>query len=123
MFYCLVAGSRTFNDYALLKNKLDAILSNHAPYVTIVSGGAKGADALAEQYADECGYEKKIFFANWDLYGKRAGYLRNRQMHEYISQFENRGIVCFWDGKSKGTSQNFQLAKEFNNQIKIVRFE
>ena len=67
MFYCLVAGSRTFNDYALLKNKLDAILSNHAPYVTIVSGGAKGADALAEQSADECGYEKKIFFANSDL--------------------------------------------------------
>lgn len=47
MFYCLVIGSRGFDNYPLLKSELDKLLVNHHS-VTIVSGCAKGADTLAE---------------------------------------------------------------------------
>ena len=52
MFYALIVGSRTFNDYSLLIEKCDYYLSNYTDIV-IVSGGAKGADALAKRYAQD----------------------------------------------------------------------
>lgn len=120
-FFCLVVGSRTFNDYDLLCNKLDHLLQNQDKIV-IVSGGAKGADSLAERYAKEHNYELIIFPAKWDELGKRAGYVRNTEMHEFISHFSKRGCVAFWDGKSKGTKHNFDLAKKHNTTIKTIRF-
>ncbi len=121
MFYCIVAGSRTFSDYSLLSQKLNTFLANQET-ITIISGGAKGADTLAKRYAIEHNLPYKEFLPNWNANGKSAGFLRNRQMHAFASQFENRGCVCFWDGKSRGTSHNFQLAKEFRTPIRVVRF-
>ena len=121
MFYLIVAGSRTFNDYEILSNKLDALLVNQTE-VTIVSGGAKGADTLAEHYAKQHNYPLKVFNADWNTYGKSAGYRRNEQMHKFISQFENRGCVCFWDGSSKGTQHNFKLAEQFKTPLRICKF-
>lgn len=120
MFYCLVAGSRTFTDYPLLSYKLDTLLANQTD-VTIISGGAFGADALAIRYAKEHGYPYKIFKAQWDLYGKAAGFKRNEQMHRYIAQFPNRGCVCFWNGTSKGTAHNFKLAEQYKTPLRIVK--
>lgn len=122
MFYCLVAGSRTITDYNYIKEILDYFLQNKSE-ITIVSGGARGVDSLAERYAKERNYGLKIFPANWDKYGKQAGYIRNDEMHKYISQFSDRGIVAFWDGKSKGTAHNFGLATKYDTPIKIVRME
>ncbi len=121
-FYCLVVGSRTFEDYELMKNKLDYFLSNHGKKVVIVSGGAKGADSLAKRYAKDKGFEYVEFPADWENLGKTAGYIRNEQMHKYISKAAKRGVVAFWDGESKGTAHNFTLAKRYSNPIKTVIF-
>lgn len=121
-FFCLIVGGRNFNNYDLLKRKLDKILQNQNK-VFIISGGARGADTLAEKYAKEKGYGFKVFIANWDKYGKSAGYIRNTQMHDFINHFLNRGMVAFWDGKSKGTKQNFDLAKRYYTPIRIIRFD
>lgn len=83
-FYCLVVGSRSITDYAFVRAKLDEILAPYAPDIVIVSGGARGVDSLAEAYAEERGYIKAIFPADWDRYGKSAGYRRNVQMHKYL---------------------------------------
>lgn len=122
MFYVLVAGSRTFNDYDMMLQQLDHLLQHHAPNVVIVSGGAKGADSLAEHYANEKGYRNHIMPAQWDLYGKSAGYRRNEEMHQYIARFPNRGVVCFWDGESRGTAHNFELCKQYDSPLRIVQF-
>lgn len=119
MFYCLVVGSRTFRDYGLLAEKLDALLCNQSE-VTIVSGGAKGADSLAEEYAEDRGYECVVFPAYWNEYGKVAGYIRNKEMHAFIAQFEKRGCVAFWNGQSKGTRHNFELAKKYNTPLRVI---
>ena len=121
-FFCLVVGSRQFNNYDLLYDKLDFLLQNQNGRVIIVHGGCRGADLLAERYAQHRGYEQITFLAEWENYGKRAGYIRNRKMHEFIAHFPKRGVVAFWDGKSKGTAHSFELAKEFRNNLKIIRF-
>lgn len=121
MFYLLVAGSRSFTDYQFLSASLDKLLVNQSE-VTVVSGGARGADTLAERYAHERGYQVRIFPADWNRFGKSAGYRRNRQMHEFIAQFSDRGCVCFWDGNSRGTAHNFDLANEFHTPLRIIRF-
>ena len=133
-FYILVVGSRTITDYELVSNFLDYLLGDIPlqSHVVVVSGGAKGVDTLAEMYANECGFELKTFPLTKDdwyitdtktckkKYNKKAGYDRNKKMHEYIAQFPNRGVVAFWDGESKGTLHSVELAKQYNNPIKLV---
>ena len=118
-FYCLIVGSRYFSDYGLLAAKCDLLLRNWGS-VVIVSGGARGADVLAKRYAMDRGYCYKELPADWDTYGRCAGYIRNRAMHEYISTHAKRGVIAFWDGKSRGTSQSFSLAKSYSNPLRVV---
>lgn len=119
MFYCLIVGSRYFTDYPYFAGEMDHLLQNQEK-VTIVSGGAKGTDTMAKLYAEERGYPYREFPADWSQ-GRSAGYRRNWQMHEYISQFPQRGCVAFWNGDpDSGTAHSFRLAKEFCNPLKIV---
>ena len=121
-FHCLIVGSRGYTDYASFKAKCDALLADKTD-IEIVSGGASGTDTLAERYAHEHGYSLQVFPADWSRYGKRAGYVRNREMHSYISTFADRGVIAFWDGRSKGTAKSFALSKEFDNPLRIVRID
>ena len=121
-FHCLIVGSRGYTDYDAFKAKCDALLADKTD-IEIVSGGASGTDAMAERYARELGYSLQIFPAEWSRYGKRTGYVRNREMHAYISTFPERGVIAFWDGQSKGTAQSFALAKELDNPIRIIRID
>jgi len=117
MFKVIIAGSRTFNDYELLKTKLDHILKNKKDIV-IISGTANGADKLGERYAKEKGYEVIRMPANWELYGKRSGYIRNEEMAKVAD-----GCVIFWDGISKGSKHMADLAEKYKLQLKIIKFE
>ena len=119
-FFCIVIGSRSFTDYELMSAKLDHLLQNHSK-VVIISGGAKGADALAERYAKEHDMPVIVFPAKWEELGKMAGYIRNKEMHEFASKMPKRGCIAFWDGKSKGTQHSFKIARECNTPIKIIK--
>ena len=111
-----VVGSRTFNDYDLLKSKLDQI-HNKKPITLIISGGAKGADSLAEKWAKENHIEVLIFLPEWDKYGKKAGYLRNEDI------IKNCDVaLAFWDEVSKGTLSSINLAKKYGKSCLIVKF-
>lgn len=113
----IIAGGRYFNNYELLKEKVDYFLSNESGDIEIVSGKARGADSLGEKYAKEKGYPVKEFPAKWNEYGKRAGYLRNEEMALYATH-----CVCFWDGKSKGTKHMIDLAKKSNLNLRVVSY-
>ena len=65
-FKVIIAWSRTFKRYDLLKLKLNRILANVVDEIVIISGTAKGADKLGEKYANEMGYEIMLFPADWD---------------------------------------------------------
>lgn len=112
----IIAGSRDFSDYEKLKEVCDYMLSRQTD-VEIVSGAARGADILGEQYAKEKGHSLKQFPAEWDKFGKRAGYLRNEDMAKYSD-----ALIAFWDGKSKGTEHMINLAKKHNLKVKVHKF-
>lgn len=121
-----VIGSRKFEDYDLLKKELDKIYNISC----IVSGGASGADSLAENYAEENNIETLIYKADWNdmsepcvvgknpygEYNKLAGFKRNTQIVEDADL-----IVAFWDGISKGTKDSIDKAKKLNKKIIVVR--
>ena len=112
----IVAGTRDFYDYELLEYKLNRLLVNLKD-VEIVSGNAGGADSLGERYALEHELKLTKFPADWTKYGKRAGYIRNKQMAEYA-----QCLVAFWDGVSRGTKLMIDLAHEYKLQVRVIKF-
>lgn len=112
----IVAGCRDFNNYDYLKAKLSILLSNFKPNdLEIVSGGAKGADALGERFAREFGIKVKVFKAEWKKYGNRAGPLRNEEMAKYADV-----LVAFWDNSSPGTKNMITNMNKEGKPLRIV---
>ena len=122
--FMLIAGSRDFGNYAEMEKVCDKIIADKQPSsITIISGGARGADKLAELYAQKKNYKIKIFPAKWNIYGRSAGYKRNEEMQQFLAQQINRCVVCFWDGSSPGTAHNFPLAKKLNNELFVYNYK
>jgi hypothetical protein len=99
----LVCGGRDFSDYNLVSLTLN-------PYgcidLKIIHGAAKGADSLAQRWAKDNGYPDEAYPANWDKYGKRAGYIRNVQM---LNEGKPDLVIAFPGGK--GTQMMINLAE------------
>lgn len=118
-----IVGSRTFNDYEMLKTFIGQTFENESELfqgkeVEVISGGARGADKLGEQFAKEKGYGLTVFKAEWDKYGKSAGFRRN------VDIIKNCDICfAFWDGESHGTQHDIQLCEEYNKRCFICRFD
>lgn len=120
MIKVIIAGTRDFNDYDFLKKNVDYFLQGINPNneeIEIVSGNARGADKLGERYAKEHNLPVKLFPANWDKYGKRAGYLRNQEMANYSDM-----LIAFWDEKSKGTKHMIDIAKKQGLTVIVVGY-
>ncbi len=122
MMRIVIAGSREFDDYELLKGTLNHILDEQTASVELVAGHAKGADLLAEKYARENGLPIHIIKPDWKAYGRAAGPIRNRQMLDYAKE-ESPLVVAFWDGKSKGTRNTIETARSLGIAVEIVRFD
>ena len=121
MMRIVIAGSRGFQDYALLDQTLDRILDKQIEPVELVSGHAKGADLLAERFAKENDLPIHIIKPDWKTYGRAAGPIRNRQMLDYAME-ELSLVVAFWDGKSKGTKNTINTAKSLGIPVEIILF-
>lgn len=113
----IIAGGRTFTNLALMTEKLDALLVYTTEPVTIISGTANGADKLGEQYARLRGYEVEQYPAQWDVYGRSAGYKRNEQMAGVAT-----ACVVFWDGESKGSKHMIDLATKRKLQLRVIQY-
>lgn len=77
----LVCGGRDYRDRDRVYAALDKVRAKY-PDIQLLHGGADGADSLAEDWADVSGVGQTVFLAQWDLYGKRAGPMRNQRMLE-----------------------------------------
>jgi hypothetical protein len=73
---------------------------------------------LGEKYAKEEGFDLEIYPAQWDKYGKSAGFRRNEQMAKIAD-----ALIAFWDGKSHGTKHMIDIMNEKNLQVKVVEYE
>lgn len=109
----IIAGSRQIIDYQIV---VDALINANFVVTQVVSGTARGVDKLGEQWAIKNNIPIKRFPANWDRYGKSAGYIRNEQMAEYAE-----GLVAIWNGYSKGTGHMIDLARKHKLVVYIHR--
>jgi hypothetical protein len=114
-FRVIVAGSRTFGDFALLVRKLDSLLAGKSLPVCIISGAARGADQLGEKYASMRGLDLVRMPAEWDRDGKSAGFKRNTRMAQTAD-----ALVAFWDGKSRGTKHMIAEAHKKNLNVRVI---
>lgn len=105
-----VIGSRSFTDYEKLKTILEGY-----PITEIVSGGAIGADSLAERYATEKGLDLTLFYPDWKAFGPAAGPIRNERIVERADE-----VFAFWDMKSKGTLNSIGHAHKQKKVCHII---
>jgi len=101
----LIAGSRDITDYQILLDTVKKVPSFFDGVTNIISGKARGADALGERYANRNDLPLLQYPANWDTHGKAAGYIRNKQMVEVADR-----CLVLWDGSSKGSLHTINLA-------------
>lgn len=112
-----VVGSRNLTDYGLVHVALSRYLDEYGDSLVIVSGGAKGADSLAAQFAREHGLQLVEYLPDWNRYGKSAGFRRNWTIWQ-----DAEAGVAFWDGVSRGTAHSFDIAAKQGKPIEIVHF-
>lgn len=114
-----VIGSRTFADK---KRLYDVLNKNKDKIKLIISGGARGADTLATEWAKDYGVPYLVFPACWHdengEYDRGAGFRRNYYIIKYCDV-----CLAFWDLKSNGTAHSLDIAKQLNKPIKIISFQ
>jgi hypothetical protein len=113
-----IIGGRDFSDFELMKKHLEEIKGDlNMKISAVISGGAKGADSLGKKWADENNVETLIFKAEWQIYGRGAGPVRNRKII-YHADF----VIAFWDGESRGTANSINICKNTNTRYKIIKY-
>ena len=91
----IIAGCRNYNNYDVAKVCIEYYLSN---------------------IQKENGLKVEKYPANWEKYGKSAGPKRNEEMANKCDY-----VICFWDGKSKGTKSMIDFAKKYKKPIRIIK--
>lgn len=110
----IIAGGREFDNFELLCSVMSKVKT---PVEEVVCGGARGADELGQLWALERSIAVKYFPADWDRYGKSAGYRRNEQMADYAD-----ALLAFWDGESRGTKHMIDIATKAELLVHVVRY-
>jgi hypothetical protein len=109
-----IVGSRGFDDYEMLKREVSKNI-DISKITEIISGGAKGADTLAEKFANEKGILMTVIKPNWS-HGKGAGIIRNKTIVESADT-----VFAFWDGDSKGTKNSIGLGDRLGKQMYVIK--
>ena len=102
-----VIGSRE-----LKVNNLEKYLPEEV--TEIVSGGARGIDTSAREYALKNNIKLKEFLPEYEKYGRAAPLKRNMQIIDYADM-----VLAFWDGKSRGTKFVIDNCKRIGKRVKI----
>lgn len=119
----LVCGSRHFHDYDKLYSEINGILfdkGNYEDYAMvscIISGHAKGADTLGEQYAKNNNIPLEIYPADWNKHGKAAGPIRNKQM---LDEGKPDLVIAFMAKDSRGTKNMVNQATKAGVEVKVI---
>lgn len=107
----IIAGSREGVPAFEVHN---AILESGFAITQVVSGAARGVDSIGEEWARNSNVPVKAFPANWSVYGKRAGIVRNDEMAQYAE-----ALIAVWDGKSPGTANMIATAKSKGLKVHV----
>jgi hypothetical protein len=106
-----IVGSREYPD----PQEVRAYVADLPPETIVVSGGARGVDTTAAFAAVRRGLTCEVIRADWRRHGKRAGFLRNR---EVVARADR--VVAFWDGESRGTKHAIDLARAAGKSVEVI---
>ena len=98
----IIAGSRGITDMGSVIAAIQA--SGFKPSV-VISGMARGVDILGKMWADDNGIPVETYPADWNRYGKSAGYRRNEVMAD-----KAEALLAIYDGVSRGTKHMIDIA-------------
>jgi SLOG family YspA-like protein len=120
----LVCGSRHFEDYWKLHQELLHIhmfdpkpAPGRSNIDVIISGKAKGADTLAEDFARVYRLEFEGYPADWKKHGKAAGPIRNKQM---LDEGKPDLVIAFLAPNSRGTRNMIDQAEKAGVPVKVI---
>ena len=128
MFTILVCGGRDYRDVDKLYCALDSVVDKHGLWhpdypnncvsqdLLIVSGGARGADSLARDWAGERGGRTNEYLPNWNKYGLRAPSIRN----EYIFEHEKVNLVQAF-GYDANSEDLVRRAQKARIEVRIIK--
>ena len=108
----IVCGTRKWRDRDRITDRLFDL-----PPSIIVHGNAAGADRIAAQEAQKLGLLVEAHPANWELHGKAAGPIRNKEMADAGAEL----CIAFWDGESRGTLDMMCRAHAAKIPVEIIR--
>jgi hypothetical protein len=111
----LVCGSRDWEDHEAITRRLSALPGEHRP-VTIVQGGARGADRMAARAARYWGFDVEEHPADWEKHGKIAGPIRNREMLDSGIDL----VLAFQRDGSRGTQHTIDEARRRGIPVEVV---
>ena len=103
-----IVGSRNLDQI-----KIDKYIPNSI--TEIVSGGARGVDMVAKEFARKNGITYVEFLPKYQRYGKAAPIKRNEEIAHYADE-----ALALWDGKSKGTAQTIHLFEKLNKKVTVI---
>jgi hypothetical protein len=109
----IIAGSRSITDYDTVAL---AVELSGFDVTEVVSGTARGVDELGERWARQKGVPCRRFPADWERYGRSAGYWRNEEMARNAD-----ALVAVWDGVSRGTGHMIDIARREGLKVFIGR--
>lgn len=109
-----IVGSRDFPSMIKVRQYIWRLANQRDSELEIVSGGARGVDDEVHRMADAHRMRYTELAADWEKYGKRAGFVRNQEIVDYADR-----VVAFWDGESKGTKHTIDLALKARKQLEV----
>lgn len=121
----LVCGSRSITDtqwvYSQIEKYTQELIRSNPTNLNnpvLIEGEARGVDSIAKAYAIEHNWSIESYPAEWDKYGKSAGYIRNDIMVK-----EADFVLVLWDGQSRGTKHDIDLCRRYNKPYFMVIYK
>ena len=110
----MVTGSRDWP----CRYQVEAFFSDLTPGI-LICGGCRGVDTWAETVCRGRGWVIHRFPADWNTYGRAAGFIRNNAMLAACKKMGGK-VVAFWDGKSRGTKHAIDEAGRLGLPLTIL---
>lgn len=114
----VVAGTREYSNRDEIFARLDKYhqrCKDAGTELIIIEGEARGPDLISREWAEVRGVPFRPYPADWDEYGKRAGFIRNEEMAKVGTH-----VLAFWDGQSNGTNDMIERGLKHQRRVLVI---
>lgn len=110
-----IVGSRGFADLEAVAEYVRSL----PPGTTVVSGGARGVDSVAEKEAERAGLPTEVYRVDAEGVSSRAEFSRRAHARNQLIVDASDRLVAFWDGYSRGTLDSIRRAHAAGKPVEV----